>query len=160
MASGITDVGKRWILELAFQRTFNGNLHHDTQDLVMRVALVTNTPNADTTLWSEMTEISADNGYVAGGKPISRNTTDFDVSKPDTDTESGSIAYGYIQLKDVDWEADGGSIGSPTYAVLVDNENNAVHANNNVIAWWDLGGARSVSDGQTLTLQDLELRLT
>ena len=159
MASGITDVGKRWILELAFQRTFNGNVH-DPNDITMRVALVTNTPGADTTLWSEMSEISATNGYVAGGAEIDRDATDFNISKPDTDTESGSIAYGYVQLADVSWEADGGSIGSPTYAVLVDNENNAVHANNNVIAWWDLGGARSVSDGQTLTLQDLEIRLT
>ena len=159
MASGITDVGKRWILEVAFAQTMN-NTAADTHDNTMRVALVTNTPSADTTLWSEMTEISAVNGYDAGGQAITRNATFFPDSEPDTDTESGSIAYGFIQLKDLSWLADGGSIGSPTYAVLVDNENDGVHANNNVIAWWDLGGARSVSNGQTLTLQDLEIRLT
>jgi hypothetical protein len=41
--------------------------------------------------------------------------------------------------------------------VLVDG--NADPANDDVWAYWDLGGAKSVSSGQTLTLQDLEIDL-
>jgi len=41
--------------------------------------------------------------------------------------------------------------------VLTDD--NATPADRIIIAWWDLESARSVSDGQALTLQNLEVRL-
>jgi hypothetical protein len=43
------------------------------------------------------------------------------------------------------------------YAVLLDD--NVTIGSRIVIGWWDLTTDRSVSNGQTLTLQDLELRL-
>jgi hypothetical protein len=41
--------------------------------------------------------------------------------------------------------------------VLTDD--NATVANREIIAYWDLTSPRSVSDGQTLTLQDCQLDL-
>lgn len=66
-----------------------------------------------------------------------------------------------MQIKDVAWTAAGGPIPSggsgASYAVLLDD--NGTIANREVLAYWSLTSARSVSTGQTLTLQDLELRL-
>lgn len=64
-----------------------------------------------------------------------------------------------VQIKDVSWTASGGSIPSSgsgaRYAVLTDD--NATVGNREVLAYWDLTSDRTVSDGQTLTLQDLEI---
>ena len=122
------------------------------------VALVTDAtaPTADINTLSELTEIAAGNGYTTGGYQLTPGATDFDSLNEDDANDRGDI-----QIKDVVWTASGGSIpGSgdgARYAVLTDD--NGTVANREVYAYWDLTSARSVSDGQTLTLQDLELRV-
>jgi len=120
------------------------------------VALVTNaqTPTVDTNTLSQLTEIPAGNGYTAGGFQLSRNATDFD-SLVENDTDDRAE----LQIKDVTWTASGGplpSTGGAYYAVLTTDE--ATVGNRQVIAAWDLSGPVSVSDGQPLTLVDLEIR--
>lgn len=163
MASGITNKGKAWILETAFRKQMNGGSTSDT----MYIALIKddNVPNSDDTTWNDLngTEIAAGNGYTAGGVSVTRGTTDFDVVISDADADTNN--YGYIQIKNIEWTASGGSIpGSgdgASYAVLMDNAGSSADATGNkLIAWWDLGGERSVSDGQKLSLQDMEIRLT
>ena len=65
MASGITNIGKRYILEVAFRDEMNGS---GTLVDNLRVALIKddNVPNADDTTWSDLsgTEIANGNGYV------------------------------------------------------------------------------------------------
>jgi len=164
MASGITNVGKRYILEIAFRDQMNGS---DTLVDNLRVALITddNVPNADDTLWSDLsgTEIPNGNGYTTGGQAISRGTTWFDdlISIADADTND----YGYVRLKNVEWTANTGPIPASgegaAYAVLVDKKSGTdIDGNNQVLAWWDLGGQQTVADGQKLSLQDMEIRLT
>lgn len=123
------------------------------------VALVTSasTPTADTNVFSELTEIATGNGYTTGGYALDRNSTDFDAL-----SESDVSDYAYVQAADVAWTASGGAIPSAgngaRYAVLLDD--NTTVANREVWAFWDLTADRSVSEGQTLTLTDLELRLS
>ena len=162
MASGITNKGKAWILETAFRKQMNAGSVSDT----MYIALIKddNVPNADDTTWNDLngTEIAAGNGYTAGGIALTRGTTDFDVVISDADADTNN--YGYIQLKNIEWTATGtfpSSSDGASYAILMDNAGSSADATGNkVIAWFDLGGERTLSSGQKLSLQDLEIRLT
>lgn len=149
--AGWTNKGKMSILDAYFRN--NGAPTN------FYVALVTSAsaPTADTNTLSDLTEIAAGNGYTTGGYQLTKNATDFDsLTENDTDDR------GEIQIKDVVWTASGGSIpdsgNGARYAVLTDD--NGTVANREVLAYWDLSSDRSVSDGQSLTLQNCELRLT
>lgn len=150
MASGWTNKGKMSILEAYFR-----NVGSPTN---FYVALVTSAvaPIADINTFSELTEITAGQGYTTGGFQLSKNDTDFDVL-----TEDDGNDRGFIQVKDIVWTASGGTIPSAgdgaRYAVLLDD--NATIASREVYAYWDLTSDRQVSDGQTLTLSNCELRL-
>jgi hypothetical protein len=114
-------------------------------------------PTADINTLGQLTQIATGNGYASGGYQLARNTVDFDVL-----TENDTTDYGLVQIFDVVWTASGGSIPSAgngaRYAVLTDDD--TTEANREVIAYWDLTSDRQVSDGQTLTLQNCEIRLT
>ena len=113
-------------------------------------------PTADTNLFSDLTEINAGNGYTTGGISLTKNTTDFDVL-----TEDDVNDRALVQIKDLVWTASGGSLpnggSGARYACLTDD--NVTVANREVEQYFDLTSDRSVSDGQTLTLVDCELRL-
>lgn len=123
------------------------------------MALVTSAaaPGADTNTLSELTEIASGNGYTAGGLAVARNATDFDVY-----TEDDANDRALIQIKDLVWTASGGTLpasgGGARYAVLVTDEGTV--GNRQIVGSFDLISDRSVSSGQTLTLQDCEFRLT
>jgi hypothetical protein len=146
--AGVTNRGKYLIHRVFFQ---NQNV---PTNLYMALCTSATTPTADTNTLSELTEIAAGNGYTAGGYQLSRNTTDFDVI-----AEQDSLDRAYIQIKDIVWTASGGPIpasgGGARWAVLTDDSSDP-----QVIAYFDLGSDRTVSDGQTLTLQNCEIRLT
>ncbi len=149
--AGWTNKGKMSILEAYFRATGEPTNFY--------IALLTSAtaPDADTNLMSDHTEITAGNGYTAGGYSLTPGATDFDVLNEDDTNDRGDI-----QVKDVVWTATGGPIPSggsgARYAVITDD--NATVADREIYAYWDLSSDRAVSDGQTLTLQDLELRLT
>jgi hypothetical protein len=130
----------------------------DTEPTNFFVALVTSAvaPTADTNTLGELTEIAAGNGYTSGGYSLTPGATDFDVH-----TEDDANDRGLIQVKDVVWSASGGSIpdsgDGARYAVLTDD--NGTVADREILAYWDLGSDRQVSDGQDLTLENCELRL-
>lgn len=143
--AGITNRGKVELLEM---------LRGDTPtNYFMALCTSANTPDADTNTLSDLTEINAGNGYSAGGYSINPDSTDFDVI-----AEHDSADRGKIQLKNIIWTASGGPIPASgdgaRWAVLVNDDSNA-----DVIAYFDLSSDRAVSDGQTLTLQDCEIRL-
>ena len=116
-------------------------------------------PTVDTNLWSDLSgqEIATGNGYTANGISVARNTTDWDVL-----TEDDANDRAFVQLKNLVWTAGGGPIPSSgagaRYAVLMDD--NATPANRDVLAVFDLGSDRAISDGQTLSLIDCERRDT
>lgn len=122
-------------------------------------ALVTSAtaPVVDHNTLSELTEITAGWGYTEGGYSLNRNGTDFD-SLVENDTDDRAE----VQAKDIVWTASGGPIplsgDGARYMVFTDD--NATVGNRQLIAWFDLGSDRSVSDGQSLTIQNAEVRLT
>ncbi len=151
MASGWTNKGKAHVLGIVFRNVAEKTNYY--------IALVTSAaaPTADTNTLSQLTEIANGNGYTTGGYQLTAGSTDFD-----TLTEDDSGDKGAVLLKDIVWTASGGSIpGSGSgarYAVLIDD--NGTVGSREVYAWWDLTSDRTVSTGQTLTLQDLELDIT
>lgn len=151
MAVGWTNRGKYEALNWVFRgATIPTNFY---------IALVTSAtaPTCDTDTLGQLTEIAAGNGYTSGGYQLTPNSTDFDVINED---DTNDLAK--IQIKDVVWTASGGGIpdsgSGARYAVLTDD--NATVGSRKVLAYWDLTSDRSVSDGQSLTLQDCEIRLT
>jgi hypothetical protein len=151
MASGWTNKGKAHVLGVTFRNA--------TEKTNYYIALVTSAaaPTADTNTLSQLTEIANGNGYTTGGYSLTPNSTDFD-----TLTEDDSGDKGLVQVKDVVWTASGGTLpasgSGARYAVLIDD--NGTVGSREVYAWWDLTSDRSVSSGQTLTLQNLELNIT
>jgi hypothetical protein len=149
--AGWTNKGKAHVLGIVFR-----NVAEETNYYVALVTSAT-APTADTNTLSQLTEIAAGNGYTTGGFQLTPGSTDWDsITENDTDDR------GEVQIKDVAWTASGGSIpGSGSgarYAVLTDD--NGTVGSREVYAFWDLTSDRTVSDGQPLTLQNLELRLT
>lgn len=120
------------------------------------MALVKSTPDQDDNLMSDLTEVAAGNGYTAGGISLSRNSTDFDVL-----TEDDTNDWAIVQVKDIVWTASGGDLPSDsagaTYAVITDD--NGTVSSRQVYHYGSLGGARVVSVGQTLTIQNFEIKL-
>lgn len=151
--AGWTNRGKFLLLALAFKGTAIavGTNYY--------VALCTSAvaPTQDTNTLSELTQIASGNGYTTNGIQLAKNSTDFDVT---TEDDTGDVAF--IQIKDLVWTASGGPLpasgNGARYAVLTDD--NATAGSRQVLAYWDLVSDRTVSDTQSLTLQNLELRLT
>jgi hypothetical protein len=149
--AGFTNKGKWRLLGWAFvNQTIPTNYY---------VILFTSAtaPDQDSNTVSDHTEITAGNGYTTGGYSLTPGATDFDVH---TEDDTGDL--GKVQIKDIVWTATGGPIpsagGGARYAALTDD--NGTVANRELYAYWDLTSDRSVSSGQTLTLQDCELQLT
>jgi hypothetical protein len=122
------------------------------------VALVTSAtaPIADTNTLSQLTEIAAGNGYTTGGYQLTPNGTDFD-----TLTEDDTADSGILMIKDLVWTASGGPIpasgNGARYAVLTDD--NVTVGSREVYFYWDLVTSVTVSNGQTITLQDLQINI-
>jgi len=149
--AGITNRGKKLLLQYACRTTVRPTNYY--------VALwnPAAAPTADTNIMSDGTQITAGNGYTSGGYSLTPGDTDFDVNTEDDGADTAKV-----QIKDIVWTASGGNIplagSGARYAVLTDD--NATPANRQVLAYWDLTSERTVSDTQTLTLQNCELDLT
>ena len=101
-----------------------------------KVALTNRAPvvATDATL-TDATEISAGNGYTAGGNAA---TT--------TSSTQTSGTYKLILASPSTWTASGGSIGPFRYAVLYDS------TTNNLIGYWDYGSAVTLGVGESFTV--------
>lgn len=148
--AGFTNKGKFSMMDEYFRAT--------GAPTVFYVALLTSAsvPDADTNTMTDVTEIQAGQGYTTGGIALSRTSTGFDAM-----TEDDANDRGFFQIKDMVWTASGGNLPASgtgaVYAVLTDD--NATVADREIYCYWSLTSARTVSDGQTLTLQDLEARV-
>lgn len=141
MASGWTNRGKYLLLGHEFRgETLPTNFY---------VYLVNSTPDADDNTYADITEAS----NYDGEQSLSRNATDFDTWTED----DGASDEAYIQIKDLVFTASGGTC-TCTHAILTDD--NGTEANRQIIAFWDLGATQNIPDGDTLTLQNLQLTLS
>ena len=135
--AGITNRGKYLFLNHMFRDvTVPANFY---------IFLVSGTPDENTEDMAELTEVN-----VAGNETVlPKGTVSFDTIAEDQSGDKGTI-----KIKDC---AFAGPVVAATFAVMADG--NASPSSDNIWAYWSLGGAKSVSSGQTLTLQDLEIDL-
>lgn len=109
------------------------NLASDT----IKVGLSNSAPSASTASYSSLTEISAGNGYSAGGATVGSVSS---TQSSGTETFSGN---------NVSWTASGGSIGPFQYIIIYDS----AISTNNLIGWWNYGSAVTLTSGNTFTVQ-------
>jgi hypothetical protein len=151
MASGWTNRGKYKTLGVRYRGETNPT------NFYLLLATSATAPDVDTNVVSDLTQIAAGNGYTSGGFSLTPGATDYDVWTED-DTNDRAL----VQMKDIVWTASGGSIpdsgDGARWAVHTDD--NATPASREIDQYFDLVSDRAVSDGQTLTLQDCEIRLT
>lgn len=110
------------------------NLGADT----LKVLLTNTAPTASNTVKANLTEISAGNGYTAGGTAASI-----------TSSAQSSGTYKLV-LADVVFTAAGGSIGPFRYAVLYNDT--PTSPADPLIGWYDYGSSITLADGETLTV--------
>ena len=101
-----------------------------------KVALTNRAPvvASDATL-TDATEISAGNGYTAGGNAATTTSS----------AQTGGV-YKLILASPTAWTASGGSMGPFRYAVLYDS------TPNNLIGYWDYGSAVTLGVGESFTV--------
>lgn len=109
---------------------------HDLDTHVLKVALTNSAPVASNTVFANITEIAAGNGYTAGG-----HTAAF-VSSAQT---AGTYK---LVLDDVTITASGGSFGPFRYVVLYNDT--PTSPADPLIAWWDYASSISVNAGESL----------
>ena len=108
------------------------NLGADT----LKVMLTNSAPIASNTVKANLTDISAGNGYSAGGSAA-------------TISSSAQTSGTYkLVLADVVFTASGGSIGPFRYAALY----NDTATNDELIGWWDYGSSITLASGETFTV--------
>lgn len=102
----------------------------------LKVMLTNTAPVAANSVKANLTDISAGNGYTAGGTAA-------------TISSSAQTSGTYkLVLADVVFTASGGSIGPFRYAVLY----NDTATNDELIGWWDYGSAITLASGETFTV--------
>jgi hypothetical protein len=105
---------------------------------VYKVALSNTAPVATNTILSDITQISAGNGYTSGG-----STTTITLAEvTGTTTVSGT---------QVVFTASGGSIGPFRYVVLYNDTTSS--PSKPLVAWWDYGSSITLADGETFTVK-------
>lgn len=108
------------------------NLGSDT----LKVMLTNSAPVATNTQKTDLTDISAGNGYTAGGTAV-------------TITTSAQTSGTYKLIgNDVTFTASGGTIGPFRYAVIY----NDTATNKELIGWWDYGSAITLNSGDSFTV--------
>lgn len=119
----------------AFVADITNKVHNLGSDN-LKVMLTNTAPVATNSIKSNITEISAGNGYTAGGTQATQ------VSNGQT----GGVEK--LILNNVVFTASGGTIGPFRYCVLY----NSTTGSGNLISWWDYGSAVTLNDGDTFTV--------
>lgn len=110
---------------------------HDFDAHTFKVLLTNTAPVNTNAVKADLTEISAGNGYSAGGTATSITTS----TTTGTSKTTGS---------DVVFTASGGTIGPFRYAVFY-NDTPSSPADP-LISWWDYGSSITLNDGETFTV--------
>jgi len=111
------------------------NLASDT----LKVFLTNDTPNHAThSVKADLTEISAGNGYPAGGLSVTVSSA----------SQTGGV---FTLVGDVDnLNASGGSVGPFRYAVLYNDSS----ASNSLLASWDYGSSITPETGESVNITE------
>lgn len=121
----------------AFTKDLAEKVHNLGAD-TLKVMLTNTAPVATNSVKANLTEITAGNGYAAGGTTAST-----------TSSSQTSGTYKLV-LADVVFTAAGGSIGPFRYAVLYNDT--PTSPADPLIGWYDYGSSITLADGETLTV--------
>lgn len=110
---------------------------HDLGADTLKVLLTNTAPLATNSVKADLTEISAGNGYTAGGSTASV-----------TSSAQTSGTYKLVLGDPATWTASGGSIGPFRYAVLY----NDTAASDELIGWWDYGSSITLAAGESFAV--------
>ncbi len=110
---------------------------HDLGADTLKVLLTNTAPVATNTVKANLTEITAGNGYTAGGATASVTTS-----------AQTSGTYKLVLGDPATWTASGGTIGPLRYAVLY----NDTAANDELIGWWDYGSSITLAAGESFAV--------
>lgn len=102
----------------------------------LKVYLSNTAPVATNTVKADIAEITAGNGYTAGGA---------DTQNDYTETSGTGSCTGV----DVVWTAAGGTIGAFRYVILYNDT--PTSPADPLIGWWDYGSSISLNDTETFT---------
>lgn len=101
-----------------------------------KIALSNTAPNVSTNATlTDATEISAGNGYTAGGNAATTSSS-----------AQTSGTYKLVLNSPTAWTASGGNIGPFQYAILYDS------TTNNLVGYWDYGSAVTLASGDSFTV--------
>lgn len=112
--------------------------YHAWHSHTLKIALSNVAPVATNSVFADITEIAAGNGYTAGGATCT-------VSALSQTSGSGKLV-----IDDVIIAASGGSISTFRYAILYNSTQTTPPKP--LIGWWDLGSAITLSSGQSYSL--------
>lgn len=110
---------------------------HDLGADTLKVLLTNTAPVATNSVKADLSEISAGNGYTAGGNAASV-----------TSSAQTSGTYKLVLGDPATWTASGGSIGPFRYAVLY----NDTATNKELIGWWDYGSSITLTSGESFAV--------
>jgi type IV pilus biogenesis protein CpaD/CtpE len=110
---------------------------HNLQSDTLKVILTNTAPVATNAVKADITEISAGNGYTAGGTQ---------ATLVSSSQSSGSYT---LKLNNVTFTASAGSIGPFRYCVLY----NSTPASGNLIGWYDYGAALTITASNSFQVQ-------
>jgi len=123
----------------AFVENLAEKVHNLGADTLKIMLVNSPAPAATNSVKADLTEISAGNGYTAGGTAVTV-----------TGSSQSSGTYTLTQSADVVFTASGGTIGPFRYAVLYNDT--PTSPADPLIGWWDYGSAVTLADGETFTV--------
>lgn len=121
---------------------FVQDLAHKVHNLgsdALKVLLTLTAPVATNAVKADVTEISAGNGYTAGGGAVTVTTSS---------QSSGTYT---LAANQVVFTAAGGAIANFRYPVLYNDT--PASPLKPLIAWWDYGSTVTLADGETFTVK-------
>jgi hypothetical protein len=123
---------------------YKGNLGKKIHDLVndtFKVMFTNTAPDAAAnTVKADITEITAGNGYTAGGATLTGTSW--------AETGAGTGIW-RLTFTDPSWTASGGSIGPARYVVIYDDT--PTSPADPLLGYWDYETAFTITDGNTFT---------
>lgn len=104
---------------------------------VLKVALTSTAPTAADSVFADLNEVSAGNGYTAGGNIASLTSS----------TQTSGL-YTLLLGNPATWVASGGSIGPFQHAVLYQSSS----ASKELIGWWSYPTAITLADTEAFAV--------
>lgn len=111
---------------------------HNLGSDVLYCGLTNTLPVATNAVWADITDITAGNGYTAGGSSTGN-------------TGAGASGTYTVTGTNITWTASGGAISTFRYVVLYNHTQTSPLKP--LIGWWDYGSALTLSSGDSLTIK-------